>query len=387
MLKVLSLVGILLVCPIVARAQDREAIFSDRGMAIANQYDRPNLYTYAPHHDPKERPASAVAVSGHILLEAYRVSHDSRWLKGMRAAGDSLIEHADMRGNGTTGWGRYWPLDTAGSDGKGGDTGFSRNCTMKPNAAYDDDFYDNARIAHFLLDLYNVTKEEKYLTAARKMIDDTWSQGQTTRNGGFYYFKTSGDCDKGWLVKNINMLMAVPMAMLASATNEPKYKERLDAMLRAERAELSGVPNFGYYSVETMAREPRRVGYVKASQDDGRDRVIHCNPKTKSGDSCVEHLGLEARSLDIVGRMTGNATTEEVKLIFAEMLRWDPTHCGAEQSEAGTPRSVTSCAAYYCEVRRLDKRYEDLCLERTADPHHTSPEIALGLFWGRPNRF
>jgi uncharacterized protein YyaL (SSP411 family) len=69
---------------------------------------------------------------------------------------------------------------------------------MRTNAAYDDELYDDARVLHFLLEMYRATKGERYLSAAKSAIEATWGYGEATLEGrGFSYFKTSGDCDRG----------------------------------------------------------------------------------------------------------------------------------------------------------------------------------------------
>jgi hypothetical protein len=176
-----------------------------------------------------------------------------------------LIAHADMNGDGKVGWGRYWKLSGPSGDARGGDTTFAMGCALPRNKAYDDELYDDARITQFLIELYRTTKDPRYLATAKAAIDATWGQGESEAGGrGFAYYKTIGPCDRGWLVKNVNMLMAVPIASLATITGEGKYRERAEKMLWLEHAELDRTvggrtaPNLGYYDTETMARHPTR---------------------------------------------------------------------------------------------------------------------------------
>lgn len=374
----------------------REDEYRKLALSQAKIYVRPALYIYAPHSDSKERAASTVAVSGHILLEAYLASGDKSWLDKARASGDSLIAHPDMNGDGAWGWGRYWPADPGrpSFDGKGGNTSFVMGCIAPRNKAYDDEIYDDARVGHFLLDLYLATSDRRYLAATQRMIDDTWHYGETTPGGGFYYYKTIGACDRGWHVKNINMLMAVPMAQLAKVTGDAKYRLRLRAMLRAEAAELDRTvdgkpaPNFGYYAVQTMLRRPTQGTYVSRAQTTDLRGPIRCNDQTGSGLSCAQHIGLEARSIDLVDRILGDKDAElrhEAQALMAELRRDDPALCGAEKTAKGYSRNWTACAAYYCALRRLSPDYNALCRERAAK--EIKPDTVLGLFWGRPDRF
>jgi hypothetical protein len=379
---------------------ESEAQFRTAALVAAARYGTAaSSYTYQPQPRPdgSERAASTVAITGHILLEAHAAGGGAIYLDKARTAGDSLLAHPDMNGNGTTGWGRYW-AKAAGSPsipGDGSNTTFSIGCTLAPNKPYDDEMYDNARVGHFLLDLHLATKDPRYLAATRKMLDDTWNDGEATPEGGFYYNKTVGACDRGWHVKNVNMLMAVPMALMAKITGERKYQDRIAAMMRAEtievRREVNGrpAPNLGYYAVQTMREHPTQGTYVQRAQTTDTGTAIRCNPKTGSGDSCWKHLGLEARSIDLVNRILGHehlATMADVKTVMADVVGTDRALCGADKSPTGFPRNWSHCAAYYCALRRLDDGWSKLCLER-ALPQNLTPDIALGLFWGRPDRF
>lgn len=380
--------------------QTIERELMDLAIGLLGSYGHPASYTYVPHRDAKERAASAVAITGHVLLEGYLVTRDEKWLVKMRIAADSLLAAADLNGNGTTGWGRYWAkIDGAPSmPGDGSNTSFVMGCTLDRNKAYDDEFYDNARIGHFLLALHEVTGDRRYLDAVRRMIDDTWEFGErTASDDGFYYYKTIGACDRGWHVKNINMLMAVPMGMLAKATGEPKYRQRFEAMLRAETDELrrttaNGVaaPNLGYYAVDTMRRHPTQGTYVARAQTTDLGRAIACNPKTGAGESCTAHLGLEARAVDVAIRTTGRydlASESDIRLLMSGHEARDGDVCVGVGRASTTLRNGTYCAAYYCAFRRNTADYVRRCHERTVDRKWVTPDVMLGIFWGRADRF
>lgn len=381
----------------VAPPSEPEAHFRAAGLASAARYaSSPKFYTYEPKADATERAASTVAITGHILLEAYLAGGGDAYLAKARIAGDSVIGKPDMNGNGTTGWGRYWGTSTSPSiPGDGSNTTFVQGCTVARSKPYDDEMYDNGRIGHFLLDLHLATKDISYLDATRRMFDDTWAMGETTPEGGFYYYKTVGACDRGWHVKNINMLMAVPVALMAKITGEAKYRERIAAMMRAEtietRREIDGrpAPNLGYYAVHTMREKPTQGTYVQRAQTTDLAAAVRCNLKTGSGDSCWKHLGLEARSIDLVNRIIGSetlATATDVKTVMSDVVATDTALCRTDKSPTGYARNWTHCAAYYCALRRMDDGWGRLCRER-ALPAHLTPDLALGLFWGSPTRF
>ena len=368
----------------------REAFYRRIAVQAALQFAQPTFFTYSPHSDPQERAASTVAINGHVLLEAHRATGEPALLAQARSAGDSLIAHGDMNGDGKVGWGRYWKLSGPSGDNRGGNTTFARGCVFPRNAAYDDEMYDNARIVHFFLDLYHVTADVRYLRVARQAVDDTWEQGESTHGGhGFSYFKTIGPCDRGWQIKNINMLMAVPLAMLAQITEETRYRQRAEQLIYLERQELNrnfngrSTPNLGYYTIETMGAKAQSGGYVPAAQSLSPEEPVTCNPSTLSGESCSRHLGLEARGLYMAGRMLGYPRDEFSHEIRSIMLGFrDGALCRLERSPVGLPRSVTACVAYYCALRQIDPHFDDLCYIRVLSWPVGTQDIILGLFWG-----
>jgi hypothetical protein len=363
-----------------SHAIDREDDLARRAINAAARLAGRNLALYEPSRSPKERAASTVAVNGHVMLEAYRSGGGLSFLHAARQAGDSLIAHADMNGDGQTGWGRYWKSDL----GDGGNTAFDTGCALELNRAYDDELYDIARIAHFLIALAATTEEERYLATARAAIDATWEDGEATLGGaGFAYFKTEGACDKGWQVKNINMLMAVPIALLARATGEAKYEERARQMLAAERAEIEA-GNLGYHARETAKERAGAPGkYIERAQIE-KDGGIVCNPETGAGDSCAYHLGLEARSLALAGLALGEPKETwrgDVMKIMSGLEARDADLCLGEVNAKGRAPNLTACAAYYCVFRYFEPRFDERCLTRTAAPAPLSQDTLLGIFW------
>jgi hypothetical protein len=373
-----------------------EAELRERALSGAAKYLRiSNLY--APQAASSERAASTVAVTGHVLLEAFLATNNQLYLDKARIAADTIVGYPDMNHNGTYGWGRYWPKieGSQSQPGDGSNTTFAIGCLLEKNKPYDDEMYDNARIGHFLLEFYEVTKIPSYLEVVRRMIDDTWDVGERNRDGGFFYFKTIGPCDRGWHVKNVNMLMAVPIALLARITGKPKYRERLEAMIRAELDEVRRMidgkpaPNLGYYGVQTMRDHPTQGTYVSRAQTTDLAGPISCNSKSGSGESCTAHLGLEARAMDIVLRTSdlGLLTVDDIKTIMAGHEARDDEMCAKPTTALGRTRSITYCAAYYCALRHLEPKYFELCAERTKQFGASTPDIVLGLFWGRSDRF
>lgn len=367
---------------------DQEDWYIATALEAAKKYERERLRTYRPAQDGKEVAASTIAINAHILLEAYRVEGGDHWLQAARGAADSLIAHSDMNRDGEVGWGRYWDLPASSSDGAGGNTSFSVGCDLPRNKPYDDELYDDARIGHFLVELHRSTGDSKYLEAARQMIDDTWMLGVETFDGkGFAYYKTSGACDRGWLVVNINALMAVPLTYLAHLNPGSRYAHRADRVLFDFRSQLRQ-GNLGYYAIETATSRSRSPGtYVERAQVRAPDGSIECNRKTGAGESCTAHLGLEARSLVIAEQNLGQPNDESlVRLVMSAMERSDADRCSKERTSLGNARSITACAAYYCMFRNLNPRYNDYCYSRVRAWGAGSQDIILGLFWGKPRR-
>lgn len=364
--------------------------YRDIALRAAEQYDKPALYLYQPTQNAGERAASAVAVTAQVLLEAYRAGGDSSYLSHAKIAADSLIAHSDMNGDGKVGWGRYWMLTGPSGDSHGGNTTFGRGCPLPRNRAYDDELYDDARIARFLVDLYQESHDERYLDAAKRVIDATWAYGDATLGGnGFAYFKTIGPCDHGWHVKNINVLMAVPIAKLSSITGELKYIHRARQILIEEHSQIvGGSPNFGYYANQTMLSKATDSGYVNAAQIISADGSVNCNEHTGSGDSCEFHLGLEARELFSAAKILGLESTyaPTARKILDAFFKRDNALCNGETTPAGTKVNRTACSAYYCALRQLDRKYEWLCRHRVSSERSLSQDTILGLFWGGASR-
>lgn len=372
----------------------REAEYAALALKAAKSYLPDRYVKYKPHHNPHEVAASTVAINAHVLLEAYLVEKSDHWLKQAQVAADSLLTHSDVNGDGKIGWGRYWALPGPSGDKAGGNTPFILGCPYLRNSPYDDELYDDARIGHFLVALYDVTKEPKYLDAVRQMVEDTWALGEETLGGrGFAYFKTSGACDRGWHVKNINLLMAIPLAYLARETREDRYQRRAEQIVADYRSQLerrvngSPAPNLGYYAVETAVAQAGALGsYVERAQVQAPDGSIQCNMNNSSGESCVAHLGLEARSLAVAETYLGRPADHYrplVRVLLTAMERTDVERCTSERTALGRPRNSTACAAYYCFFRSLESRFDDYCYSRIGEWGLRRQDIILGLFWGR----
>lgn len=381
--------------PSTLRATDAEQLLLTRALEAVGRYDRAKFYTYQPRFDASEQAASTVAIIGNVLLEGYRIRGTEIWLEHARIAAETLIAHSDMNGDGKVGWGRFWKLSGPSGDAIGGNTSFALDCTLPRNKAYDDELYDDARIAQFLLELHQTTDDVRYLKTAQEVIDNTWEVGEATQNGaGFAYFKTIGACDRGWHVKNINVLMAVPLAILAKVTGDHKYWKRLEAVMLEERSQIRRTvdgrlaPNLGYVSVETMMKKLTQGGYVARAQTTDLSNAVSCNMTTRTGESCTQHLGLEARSIDLVLRLTGRpdlGSTSDVEVVMEGHLSLDAKLCSSDRVPYKSA-NPTYCAAYQCALRRLRPEYADICLRRTEDRTAATPDVVLGLFWGSPRR-
>lgn len=395
---VAGLIGLTFVTPLLGQvpevskgqsAKEIEAVLLGRALESAGKYARPTLYRFAPQGRPDERAASTVAVTAHLLLEAYRAGGGDKFLDMARQAGDDLLANADLDNDGKVGWGRFWSPDAGTSrPGDGSNTTFSRNCTLPRNGPYADELYDDARIGHFLLDLRQVTSETRYSDAVKAMLTATWNLGAPAPGGGFYYFKTKGPCDAGFHVKNVNMLMATVLALADSQEPEPRHAGRLAALLRAEHGELygpQGSANLAYYG-RGDDRVTERGGYISVAQVNG-SKGWRCRVDTGSGNSCFEHLGLEARALALIGAVAPNALGRaglgviEVREVMAAAASREAESC---QGGGRWPYSPTFCAAYHCALRQVLPASAAICLDRTSDPKSWTQDVTLGLFWGRP---
>ncbi|SDG72923.1 hypothetical protein [Bosea robiniae] len=371
-------------------AKEIETVLLARALESAGKYARPTLYRFAPQRRSDERAASTVAVTAHLLLEAYRAGGGDKFLNMARQAGDDLLVNADLDNDGKIGWGRFWsPAAGTSRPGDGSNTTFSRNCTLPRNGPYADELYDDARIGHFLLDLHQVTSETRFSDAVKAMLTATWNLGAPIPGGGFYYFKTKGPCDAGFHVKNINMMMAAVLALANSQEPNPRYAERLATLLRAEHDELNeaqGSANLAYYG-RGDDRVTERGGYISVAQVNG-SKGWRCRVDTGSGNSCFEHLGLEARALALIGAVAPKALRRaglgaaKIREVMAAAASREAESC---QGGGRWPYSATFCAAYHCALRQVLPASAALCLDRTSDPKSWTQDVTLGLFWGRPN--
>jgi hypothetical protein len=376
----------------VATSLDPEAadqILLARALASARKYANPKANRFAPQRNAEERAASTVAVTAHVLLEAYRAGGGADFLAMAREAGDGLLANEDLDGDGKVGWGRFWSPDQGTSrPGDGSNTTFSRDCPLARNKPYADELYDDARIGHFLIELYRTSGEPRYLEAVKAMLAATWNLGAATRGGGFFYYKTKGPCDAGFHVKNVNMMMATVLALVNGLSPEPRYAERLTALLRAEHAELAGPDhsaNLAYYG-HGDERVASRGGYIAAAQVRAAQGGWLCRTDTGSGNSCFKHLGLEARALALTraaAPATYAASGLGIVAIAELMAAAVPREADSCSGNGRWPLSATFCAAYHCALRQILPASASSCLDRTRDPKSWTQDVTLGLFWGR----
>lgn len=395
-----ALLASVLTSPFSARAQhaasDPEAYLKAIALSAARSYLRPELHIYSPRRDGKERAASTIAVQAHILLEAWKVNGDPQYLAAARAAGDSLLRHADMSGDGKLGWGRYWNIKSGSGDGAGGNTPFYRGCSLARDKAYEDETYDNGRILQFLLPLYSATRSDAYLAAAIRVVEDTWSNGARTLGGrGFVYNKTGGPCSAGWGIKNINVLMLTPMAELAAITGRKRYRDRASQLLAAAEFEVfrtvdgQPAPNLGYYTSRVQRERPVQGKYVELAQLTTPSGAIVCNLRTSTGRSCALHLGIEARGLYLAQRTLGRDRSTQkrtVDIIMAGWEPWDSKLCSQTTDNGKRLTYHTGCTAYYCYLRQFRPQWQAMCVERTKQYGARSQDHLLALFTGVPQR-
>jgi hypothetical protein len=193
------------------------------------------------------------------------------------------------------------------------------------------------------------------------------------------------------MVKNINMLMAVPVALLAKATAQDRYRRRAEQLIAAEMEELDRTvagkpaPNLGYYSVDTVRMKGEQGHYVAVAQTPGLAKAISCNNRTLSGQSCTDHLGIEARGLAMAEQKLGRPSQSYSKYVLQIMGAYearDAAMCSGEHTSLGTTRSYTACVAYYCALRKVSPRFNDRCFSRVSAWGVNSQDAVLGLFWG-----
>jgi hypothetical protein len=360
-------------------------------LKVAN-YDQ--YKTYAPKRLAGEIPAVTIATYGQLFLRAYGLttstSDKAKLLAAARQAADGLIKYSDMDRDGKIGWGRYWP-DEGNHGNRDGSYTYFPNGSCKRSSAYENESFDAARVIQFLAELASLTRDRAYLSKVRQAVKDQWGDGGYASTGQFFYWKTSGDCEKGWQVKNTNIqygaaLYFVYRALLRVTPNDGfrfDVFRRADDVLRAEVAELQKF-NFGYYGQATMmskAGQPQIIAtqYLKDGQ-------INCVTNTASGDSCYNHFAVEMRALmDVQRSFKGSAVAakydmgDAVKTLYSKFNAGFKARCSSAKSSGGLARNSTSCTVPICLMRKGSSALTSSCQKTIDALNARSVDVLLAI--------
>lgn len=352
---------------------------------------------YRPSHNPSERTASIVARAGMLFLEAATYWRDQRpdyaatLIQDARRAADSLIAEFrdadgrlvrawDMDGDGKAGYGRFFSSSYGYAKGKansrvvdGGYTYFADGACQR-NRAYQTDLFDTALVMEFLGDLAksliaSSAPEDKkageiYAKFAKRIADDTWTNGEAFANGKyFYYWRTTGACERGWDIKNVNLMMVEPLLTIARLSGERRYEDRARIVWETERWELGqdgSSPNFGYYgkrTIEAAKRDPKSLKFkqVRGTQslEPGSDGAIHCNPKSRT---CGGHLLREAYNVYEISRLLGTDGYPLTQEMLGSFNGWKKAGGDCFREFRGD-----SCEGFVCTLAPFDKEARAQC--------------------------
>lgn len=356
---------------------ERTAMF--RSLKLVDEFAAVT-YVYAPIGSETERSVPALAVQGLALVKAYKTAQvlddpgrAMRYRNRIRTLATSIASnsnfadkfvptvlkmspppypsgHQNYKTQNTFGWGRFWPESEGASHvHNGGYTYFydEPNCSVDQvgsliSRPYQEETFDTAYAVEFLVDAFQVLKpidsaSDSWYSAALRSLDtflakngtsykyaDQFSVGSTSH---LYLYKTTGACEKNYLIKNTNMLMGAAYDSASSVLrsypspvtlSESDLRGVADKILFANNNEISNKKNFGYYSYRHQVEGyggPLKV--IKANGHQTYDSVtgkINCRSTT-----CFLHLPIESLAYFNIGSsrnwFTGTPATSVVNYI------------------------------------------------------------------------
>ena len=333
--------------------------------------------SYAPRRASDEEPAFRVALNGNAILAQAVLLRDRD-----PARSAALLEQAftialslaggqddaplsvperpqDMDGDGRVGWGRFWAVredDRKGSRVRDGGYTYFPKPGCKRNQPYATEMFDSAFVIRHLLDVSLVMNRldpeahkqdiEKLISVARSAVDDTWNDGALV-DGRFYYWKTAGECERDWFIKNTSLLFGVNLLKLYYLNGDVRSSERAGATVRAEEYELER-GNYGYYGV-LQDQGLREVAAHQERKDHAGSSEIVCLSV-----SCLRHLPIEALALNEADQLAGADHTAEILRIMARY--------GEGAAARNSAQMAATSAAYFCNLREMDSKFRERCL-------------------------
>jgi hypothetical protein len=166
--------------------------------------------------------------------------------------GQFMMSNADLNHDGVLGWGLPANYDSKQSQCPVPGTwdAFSDNTC---NPLYTEYMFQTGLVLDCLGQVYEITRNTQYIDFVKKVIDQTWNLGTSNIancSDCFHYWYSYNKNDDDRFVRNTNIEMAVPLALLAKYSTDPadqtKYRTRLEQVLRFERSEYN-LGNRGYF--------------------------------------------------------------------------------------------------------------------------------------------
>jgi hypothetical protein len=388
----------------------RRTIESYRGTMGTQTRKRVEASLYMPSRDPAERSASIVARAGALFLEGakHEKDIDPEYAVGLiqsaRRSADSLmtgnsIPPWDMDEDSLAGFGRIFPSakSTGETSARVVDGGYTYywDGSCQRDRAYQTDLFETAIVMGFIADLASILRKseggaaERYIAFARRLADDTWSNGEAFGEGRyFYYWRTTGECERGWDIKNINLMLAIPLLTIADLTGDRRYRDRAQTLWNTELWELGqdgSAQNYGYYGKRTVEAARRAgsgpkfklVGGTQDLQVDGKG-AMNCR---QSSITCGSHLLREAYYLYETGLRLGTDARPLIRKMLDSFKDWK------NEAKQGCFRESTgdSCEGFVCALAAFDPDAREGCLAKLG-----TGRASLGEAWAvlrNENRF
>lgn len=195
-----------------------------------------------------------------------------------------------------------------------------------------------------LAQLYVVTSDAKYLSVAKKAIDDSWGLGTTLSgcNDCFYYWYSYHSNDQGRFVRNTNLIMGLGIAWMYVATGDTKYRDRALAIARAESREIKS-GNFGYFGID--------------------DTRYQANAKLES-ERIENHIPHQVKALKDIGALLENhQALEDSKVMLDAFLNCRNKRCRPDNCKAwAAPLSCKATATIApCILADRGEPYQSRC--------------------------
>lgn len=292
------------------------------------------------------------------------------------------------------GWGRIWSEDKSPENVyAGGYTYFYQepNCnTYSPvgsliSRPYQEENYDTGYASKFLIENFLYFKSKGFTEVNSSWLDsgmrslntfmkksngiyDFATQFQATETSQHLYInKTTGPCEKNYLILNTNMIMASgyqsgATALArgyspASSLYESNFANVVDRILLATNYEIYR-KNYGYYSYKHQIEG--YGGLLKSAKADSHQTVLSDGKIVCKSSSCLLHLPIESLQYYLIGAQKGwwkNLASNTTVQAYAERVYKIQTEFETGLAAGNYPNPLkdqqSQTIGYLCHYRNL----------------------------------